>query len=363
MGGTIVAAIALLALALSQPASASQQLVSSAGVVTLRPGATLTQRFTPHLDNPSALTLQFPDFGGKLPPVLHMNVRGPDGSTLGSWYFPPALSGSGSFTAQLPRSPSARRGAYTLELTDVPDAIWVSGYALDPAADTDAGIDRVLLFLDGPPGKGAYLGEASTNQSRPDIATQYGASKFTLSGWQFVWRSTGVRGGRHRLFVYAHSTVSDVWTGIIRPVALLPSHGAVGAGHGTAGQPGVNPGVRPLVSAGNSKIVVGVDSPLTETIPSAARAVDVAYGPRGSAQGGRLSLDHRSLTGNLALTIMYRMPAGTYLTRLPGLLIADTPKETAALMAVTVGGWLLGLAATLALVIAVALRRQPHSNQ
>src|SRR5438309_11354780 len=51
-------------------------------------------------------------------------------------------------------------------------SLWVWGWAIDRNANGAAtGVDRVVLYLDGPPGVGTLVGTATYGVSRPDVAT------------------------------------------------------------------------------------------------------------------------------------------------------------------------------------------------
>ncbi len=85
------------------------------------------------------------------------------------------------------------------------------GWAADRRALTGTGIDKVHLYLDGPAGQGRFLGEAVQGGSGPDRAPILGSNQFRNCEWHFDWNSRLTRLGTHRLYVYAHSTVSNTW--------------------------------------------------------------------------------------------------------------------------------------------------------
>jgi len=101
---------------------------------------------------------------------------------------------------------------------------WISGtltlrgFALDWGSATGPGIDAVRVYLDGPMGSGALLGNATYGLTRPDVAAQYGAA-FAPSGWELAWDTTGLPLGIHRLHLYAHRVTDGVWTA--RPSHLV----------------------------------------------------------------------------------------------------------------------------------------------
>jgi glucose/arabinose dehydrogenase len=85
----------------------------------------------------------------------------------------------------------------------------IGGWALDPIATTDPGIDAVHVWsypisaIAGPvTGDPTFLGVASYGASRPDVASAFGGSQFTNSGFNLVTRSQFP--GTYRIAVFAH---------------------------------------------------------------------------------------------------------------------------------------------------------------
>jgi hypothetical protein len=91
----------------------------------------------------------------------------------------------------------------------------VGGWAIDLGAPTDTGIDAVHVYAVANSGAGAltFLGVAPNTGARPDVGAYYG-TQFTNSG--FTMTTGGLASGTYRLDVYAHSTVSGLWTLVSR---------------------------------------------------------------------------------------------------------------------------------------------------
>lgn len=89
--------------------------------------------------------------------------------------------------------------------------VLVGGWAADPSAP-GTGVDGVRVYLDGRmEDGGTLLGNATYGESRPDVASALGNLGFTNSGFNYLWTPTGLTGGSHTLYVYAHSATSG-WT-------------------------------------------------------------------------------------------------------------------------------------------------------
>lgn len=72
-------------------------------------------------------------------------------------------------------------------------------------------MSAVCVYLDGPSGAGALIGQATYGVSRPAIAALYGA-RFGPSGWELIWDASGLAPGVHQLYLYAHRTTNDGWS-------------------------------------------------------------------------------------------------------------------------------------------------------
>ena len=103
--------------------------------------------------------------------------------------------------------------------------VTVSGFAVDLASPGGTGIDKVSIYLDGPYGAGALVGNAAYGITRPDVAAQYGV-RFAPSGWTFSWNTFAVPAGDHQLVIYAHRTTDGSWTTPrFQPVIVASAHG------------------------------------------------------------------------------------------------------------------------------------------
>lgn len=86
--------------------------------------------------------------------------------------------------------------------TTVSGSIAIVGWAIDQAAPSGTGVDRVEIVVDG-----TSRGNATYGGSRPDIAGAYG-SQFTTSGFSFALDTSTFAPGTHSVEAHAHSTVS-----------------------------------------------------------------------------------------------------------------------------------------------------------
>lgn len=87
----------------------------------------------------------------------------------------------------------------------------VSGWAIDRGAPSGTGVDAVHVYASANGGAGSQvmLGAATYGGSRGDVGAAYGP-QFTSSGYSIS--VSGLAPGYYRLNVYAHSTVSNIWT-------------------------------------------------------------------------------------------------------------------------------------------------------
>lgn len=90
----------------------------------------------------------------------------------------------------------------------------LSGFAIDLGSAAGTGIDAVDIYLDGPSSSGTLIGHASYGLSRPDVGTRYG-DRFDSSGWELTWDTTGLSFGVHKLYLYAHRTTDNSWSGML----------------------------------------------------------------------------------------------------------------------------------------------------
>jgi hypothetical protein len=85
-------------------------------------------------------------------------------------------------------------------------SVRVSGWALDAAATSGTGVDRVQVFLDD-----VYVATATYGQARADIGGAFGA-RFTNSGFTYQLSLSGVTVGSHTAKVHVRSSVTGVET-------------------------------------------------------------------------------------------------------------------------------------------------------
>jgi hypothetical protein len=101
-----------------------------------------------------------------------------------------------------------------VEGAGLPSTFLIGGWAADLAAATGTGIDVVTVDAYPNPGSGAppiALGSAAYGYSRPDVGSAFGP-QFTNSGFNLIISS--LRGGRYRLVVTGHSTVTGTFSAV-----------------------------------------------------------------------------------------------------------------------------------------------------
>lgn len=91
----------------------------------------------------------------------------------------------------------------------------INGWALDAGATTGTGVDHVDMYLDG-----TYVGPATYGDSRPDIASAFGA-QFQYSGYHSSVDLSGLSGGAHTIEMRAHSVISGQPTSSTRSVSVV----------------------------------------------------------------------------------------------------------------------------------------------
>jgi len=115
-----------------------------------------------------------------------------------------AALGSGPAAAQ--EGPVVLRVDSPLGNPTVTGPLLVSGWAADPRIPSGTGIDRVEVYLDGPPNQGRSLGTATYGISRPDVAQALQNPRFTDTGFRLQVDPTLLTSGPHQLVVVAVST-------------------------------------------------------------------------------------------------------------------------------------------------------------
>jgi len=87
----------------------------------------------------------------------------------------------------------------------------IGGWAIDRDASSSTGIDRVQITAYPSSGAAINLGNASYGFARADIGNAFG-SQFTNSGFNLAVDT--LRGGRYRIVVAGHSTVTNSFSGL-----------------------------------------------------------------------------------------------------------------------------------------------------
>jgi hypothetical protein len=88
----------------------------------------------------------------------------------------------------------------------------ISGWAVDIGASNGTGIDLVDIWArDVSSGVNTFVGRATGPLSRPDVASLFGRSQFTLSGYTATLQNL-TPGHNYDLFVFAHSMVTNEWS-------------------------------------------------------------------------------------------------------------------------------------------------------
>jgi hypothetical protein len=91
----------------------------------------------------------------------------------------------------------------------VSGTVTVWGWAIDRnATGTTSGIDRVVLYRDGPPNVGTLIGTAAYGLARTDIGTYFGNARWTNSGWQYDWNVGNLTAGAHTLYAEMRSSIT-----------------------------------------------------------------------------------------------------------------------------------------------------------
>jgi hypothetical protein len=85
----------------------------------------------------------------------------------------------------------------------------LAGWAIDRDASAGSGIDTVHAWAFPDTGSPVFLGAATADGVRDDVAGQFGA-RFRTSGFNLV--IGGLAPGTYRIVVYGHSTVTDAFT-------------------------------------------------------------------------------------------------------------------------------------------------------
>jgi hypothetical protein len=98
----------------------------------------------------------------------------------------------------------------------VTGTVSVGGFAVDVAAATGTGVNRVQIFLNG-----EYKGDAVYGRTRSDIAGVYG-SLFGPSGYDYQLNLSGVSAGPHTIEARARSSQTGTEASYTRVVTVGP---------------------------------------------------------------------------------------------------------------------------------------------
>lgn len=115
-------------------------------------------------------------------------------------------------------------------------AVHILGWAVDPTA-AGTGIDRLDVYLDGPPGTGAYIGTATYGTPRPDVAAAFGRPEWVNCGFTLDWTPQTLSAGSHVLYVSA-SGASGSASSTVALTASSTLSRSDGGDYGAPAEPG-----------------------------------------------------------------------------------------------------------------------------
>jgi hypothetical protein len=93
----------------------------------------------------------------------------------------------------------------------------VMGWAIDRAATSGTGVDRVEVYLDG-----VLVGTATYGGSRADVANHFGSAGFSRSGFSYTLNLNGVAPGPRTIQVRARSTLTGMEASYSLGVTVAP---------------------------------------------------------------------------------------------------------------------------------------------
>jgi hypothetical protein len=90
------------------------------------------------------------------------------------------------------------------------DHYTIKGYALDPSATRDTGIDRVDVYMDELRGRSdaKFIGSADLGRNSSEATNLHGLG-FQTSGYQIDFKPNNFDVGNHHVYVYAHSSITN----------------------------------------------------------------------------------------------------------------------------------------------------------
>lgn len=87
-----------------------------------------------------------------------------------------------------------------------PETMMVQGWALNPNATGNSGIDEMYVYLNGPMDSGIFLGDGNFGSiERSDVAQAFGP-QFANTGFKVEWDASQYKANqKHYLYIYAHN--------------------------------------------------------------------------------------------------------------------------------------------------------------
>lgn len=93
--------------------------------------------------------------------------------------------------------------------------VHIAGWAVDPAGP-GPGVERVDLYLDGPPEAGGVrIGTATYGLARPDVAATFGRADWRNCGFALDWTPTNLTVGDYTIRASAQASSGSVTTSAI----------------------------------------------------------------------------------------------------------------------------------------------------
>jgi hypothetical protein len=147
----------------------------------------------------------------------------------GWWYTQAAVSVTSAAAAPAP-APSPAAGPVNVLLrpsmvtiSKQMDHYSIKGYALDPSATNDVGIDHVDVYMDELRGTGGsvLIGRASLGQDSPEAVANFGPH-FETAGYQIDFKPTNFNVGSHHIYSYAVSSITGKETVAVTGFSIGP---------------------------------------------------------------------------------------------------------------------------------------------
>ena len=146
------------------------------------------------------------------------------------------------------------------------------GWAVDRnATGSTSGVDRVVLYRDGPPGVGVLIGTATYGLARTDVASYFGNARWTNSGWQYDWAVGSLSAGAHTLYASMHSTVTGATTVMTQPISVAATATPTPTLAPT-------PTPAPTTTPTSGRVAAPAQPPAAYTVPAGAITVTTSAG-------------------------------------------------------------------------------------